>query len=791
MNDKNKFQDELANLAQAQEVPGDPPVYYAQVWLNETYGNISNWVTLAEDGLTGQGTMGGLVRALQHELGTGVDGGFGAGTEAAFESFYSSTGGQLQLIMSSENNMNNIVKAALWCKGYYGYVNYNYDGHIDQTTFDGLEMLKEDAGIDGLLGWGVISAKLMKSLLSMDQFVLVESAGGKSDIREIQQYLNANFGDYIGIIPCDGIYQRSMNEALIKRLQYIEGQRGSAVDGIFGSGTQNLLPILNDSNHPAEAVRLFNFCLTCNGYNSSGTAWTSDVKTQACAFQSRYLIAETGNGDVDTWMALLLSKGNPNRAAQGCDCATILDEAKANALYAAGYRYVGRYLSGTVGSGPSVLSKAMTKSEMTAIFNAGLRIFAIFQEGVPSLQRYTYELGKEDATKAISAAKSLDIPMREYIYFAVDYDVLDGYISSTVKPYFEGINEAFEDNGHIYNIGIYGSRNVCSRICSEYGLASSCFVGDMSTGFSGNMGFPLPECWAFDQFHEYSFSYNYGLLSFPLDKDAVSGRYCGFNKFGGISDGAVPVTDRQKREEVYKIIDSILNLAGADENGNIHTPDGKVYKVPIDESGIAWNSPPIVLDVGAVKITLSYKHSELFDLNNKDDIVYTASTIENGFSPEFSASASYASDLFDDIAEGLSTEISIGANKDDWLSAVAQVIVPVSTGKVYFGVKASSVGALSAFITVESYLGTNKNIENSVSVKIEITTNVQTGSGIKDTIDKYLTKENVRVAVACATIAVLVGVAAYTGALSLIGAAVIQVINSISAFINNVISVPA
>ena len=147
--------------------------------------------------------------------------------------------------------------------------------------------------------------------------------------------------------------------------------------------------------------------------------------------------------------------------------------------------------------------------------------------------------------------------------------------------------------------------------------------------------------------------------------------------------------------------------------------------------------------------------------------------------------------MFDDIAEGLSTEISIGANKDDWLSAVAQVIVPVSTGKVYFGVKASSVGALSAFITVESYLGTNKNIENSVSVKIEITTNVQTGSGIKDTIDKYLTKENVRVAVACATIAVLVGVAAYTGALSLIGAAVIQVINSISAFINNVISVPA
>lgn len=733
MNDKNKFQNELANLAQAQEVPGDPPVYYAQVWLNETYGNISNWVTLAEDGLTGQGTMGGLVRALQHEIGTGVDGGFGAGTEAAFESFYSSTGGQLQLIMSSENNMNNIVKAALWCKGYYGYVNYNYDGHIDQTTFDGLETLKEDAGIDGLLGWGVISAKLMKSLLSMDQFVLVESAGGKSDIREIQQYLNANFGDYIGIIPCDGIYQRSMNEALIKRLQYIEGQRGSAVDGIFGSGTQSLLPILNDSNHPAEAVRLFNFCLTCNGYNSSGTAWTSDVKTQACAFQSRYLIAETGNGDVDTWMALLLSKGNPNRAAQGCDCATILDEAKANALYAAGYRYVGRYLSGTVGSGPSVLSKAMTKSEMTAIFNAGLRIFAIFQEGVPSLQRYTYELGKEDATKAISAAKSLDIPMREYIYFAVDYDVLDGYISSTVKPYFEGIYEVFEDNGHIYNIGIYGSRNVCSRICSEYGLASSCFVGDMSTGFSGNMGFPLPECWAFDQFHEYSFSYNNGLMSFPLDKDAVSGMYLGFSEFGNMSSGTVPVTDNQKRTAVYDII---KNVNGVTEQ----------IASPLE---LNWDLPTIKIPpygISPIEIEITYTQSVLVDLT-QDKANYATFSVSNG--DVVGMDTSYTSELFETVSGALSADAGIDIG-DDGVELILQLTQSVENGKISFGVSTAN-NKTSAFVVVESYLGSSKHIYNSVSVKIKLSIDddeVQQAELVKETVKEYMTTAVLAVAVA-------------------------------------------
>lgn len=759
MNDKNKFQNELANLAQAQEVPGDPPVYYAQVWLNETYGNISNWVTLAEDGLTGQGTMGGLVRALQHELGTGVDGGFGAGTEAAFESFYSSTGGQLQLIMSSENNMNNIVKAALWCKGYYGYVNYNYDGHIDQTTFDGLETLKEDAGIDGLLGWGVISAKLMKSLLSMDQFVLVESAGGKSDIREIQQYLNANFGDYIGIIPCDGIYQRSMNEALIKRLQYIEGQRGSAVDGIFGSGTQSLLPILNDSNHPAEAVRLFNFCLTCNGHKSSGTAWTSAVKEKTRAFQSRYSIAETGNGDVDTWMALLLSKGNPNRAAQGCDCATILDEAKANALYAAGYRYVGRYLSGTVGSGPSVLSKAMTKSEMTAIFNAGLRIFAIFQEGVPSLQRYTYELGKEDAAKAISAAKSLDIPMREYIYFAVDHDVLDGYISSTVKPYFEGINEVFEDNGHIYNIGIYGSRNVCSRICNEYGLASSCFVGDMSTGYSGNMGFPLPECWAFDQFHEYSFSYNNGLMSFPLDKDAVSGMYLGFSEFGNMSSGTVPVTDNQKRTAVYDII---KNINGVTEQ----------IASPLE---LNWESPSILIPphgAGPIQIEITYTQSVLVDLT-QDKANYATFSVSNG--DVVGMDTSYTSELFETVSGALSADAGIDIGNDG-VELILQLTQSVENGKISFGLSTAN-NKLSAFAVVESYLGSSKHIYNSVSVKIKLSMDddeVQQAELVKERIKEFAYGAVFYVAIAGVTLA-----AGKIIAISGAAGAVVNAINSL------------
>ena len=50
--------------------------------------------------------------------------------------------------------------------------------------------------------------------------------------------------------------------------------------------------------------------------------------------------------------------------------------------YDAGYRYVGRYLTGTVGG---TTSKAMTRDEIKSIFAAGLNIFPIFQEGTPSL----------------------------------------------------------------------------------------------------------------------------------------------------------------------------------------------------------------------------------------------------------------------------------------------------------------------------------------------------------------------------------------------------------------------
>ena len=63
---------------------------------------------------------------------------------------------------------------------------------------------------------------------------------------------------------------------------------------------------------------------------------------------------------------------------------------------------------------------------------------------------------------------------------------------NAVKQYFAGIRRVFAKAGYYYHAGIYGARNVCSKVCNS-GLAESSYVSDMSTGFSGNLGYKIPE----------------------------------------------------------------------------------------------------------------------------------------------------------------------------------------------------------------------------------------------------------------------------------------------------------
>lgn len=219
-------------------------------------------------------------------------------------------------------------------------------------------------------------------------------------------------------------------------------------------------------------------------------------------------------------MSLFLSSGNPNRAAIGADCATILTKAKAETLFNNGYRYIGRYLTGTYAGG---LSKALTIEEEQTILDAGLRFFPIYQDGGTKLSYFTSSQGTKDGQAAKEAALKLGIPSGTIIYFAVDFDALDYQITSNIIPYFKAVNDELQTG--IYRTGIYGPRNVCSRV-SKAGYSCSSFVGDMSTGFSGNLGYKIPDDWAFSQFAnlEGNNALGNGDGRIEIDKDAVSGK---------------------------------------------------------------------------------------------------------------------------------------------------------------------------------------------------------------------------------------------------------------------------
>ena len=53
----------------------------------------------------------------------------------------------------------------------------------------------------------------------------------------------------------------------------------------------------------------------------------------------------------------------------------------------------------------------------------------------------------------------------------------------------------------------------------------------MSTGFSCNLGYPIPKNWAFDQFYEMTFPSS---PSFGIDKDGYSGRDSGYSNFDNV-----------------------------------------------------------------------------------------------------------------------------------------------------------------------------------------------------------------------------------------------------------------
>ncbi|SPF51233.1 conserved hypothetical protein [Candidatus Desulfosporosinus infrequens] len=136
---------------------------------------------------------------------------------------------------------------------------------------------------------------------------------------------------------------------------------------------------------------------------------------------------------------------------EAIDCAATLTAAIVTVLKADGVVAVGRYLTGDY---------ALTPTELTAIHNASLSVFLIFETNPTTASYFTYNQGISDAAQAITAAVNLRAPNGIAIYFTVDFDAQSTDMGAIVD-YFQGVGDGL---GSKYLLGVYGSYAVMQAL---------------------------------------------------------------------------------------------------------------------------------------------------------------------------------------------------------------------------------------------------------------------------------------------------------------------------------------
>ncbi|MDC2865368.1 glycoside hydrolase domain-containing protein [Bacillus sp. BP-3] len=499
------------------EPVGDPAVFEVQKWVNEKYGKVSGFQPAPFNGKTGWSTVYALTRALQVELGiTSLADAFGPTTASKYKQW-----GEMSLgnVPTDEKGkaIVKILKGAMYCKGYNPG---KFDDVFDEKTKNAVVSLQKDAGLP--VADGKVYDYIFKAFLTMDAYSL--TPGGDEYVRQIQQDLNNKYYKTSGVQPTDGHYQRGTNKALVYGLQTEMGIAADSQTGSIGPATKNGLPILKVGSS-GRFVTLFQYALYFNGYDSGSfsTTYNASIESAVKKFQEFTLLPQDGVANKSTWLSALVSTGDPDRKGKACDCITEVTLERGKALKAAGYETVGRYLVNVAGG----INKKIQPGELKNIFDAGLSVFPIYQANGRQASSFSAEQGRLDAKAAYDAAKEYGFQDGTTIYFAVDFDAYGTDITDNILPHFKALNEKMVQLGGSYKVGVYGARNVCIQV-SEKGYAKTSFVSGMSTGFSGNLGYPLPKNWAFDQISTIKVGSGSGLIE--IDNNMKSNRDNGVSK---------------------------------------------------------------------------------------------------------------------------------------------------------------------------------------------------------------------------------------------------------------------
>jgi len=503
----------------------DPMVKASQEYLNATYGGNPGFNTITEDGITGWQTINAIIRGFQidHGISPTADS-FGPASQAAFNTAYGSTGGIVQQadLDTTEDNVYALIQCGIWCKGYSTGSNV-ITRHFYGGTGGGVKDMRADMGISA--SSSTVTLNIMKGLLSMDQYKLVPN--GSNIVRGFQQLLNQRYESYIGIIPADGIFGRVTSSSLIYAIQAEIGLPVGVANGVFGPTTRAKTPTIpygnnetdyNGQHYLSQSIlhfsEILDFAMYINGFGDGiidGVVSAQNVEH----FQTFVALPSTGVVDIQTWMSLLLSTGDNTRQGTACDTRFEITPAHLANLTANNYLYVGRYLTGGD-------FKELHDGEVTRIITGGRNIYPIYQRDGTYADYFSTYSGNMDALLAEGAARYHSVPRGTVIYFAVDYDVMDPDVTNHIIPYFEAVAGRLS----AYEVGIYAPRSVCSRVRSA-GYSVKSFVSGMSTGYSGNIGAPLPSDWAFDQIS--SITINHAGDALDIDNSIASGLDLGFN----------------------------------------------------------------------------------------------------------------------------------------------------------------------------------------------------------------------------------------------------------------------
>lgn len=539
----------------------DPYVVQAQVFINTTYGNgaLLGIAPLQEDGQTGWSVMHALTRALQYEMGIEqLSNAFGPLTYSTLEANYP---------VLNEGTMPSprfcqIIQSAMYCTGYTAGA---IDGFVHDIMKTEIQRLKSNMGVSEIWPGSGLEPKVMRGLFNLDAYV--RTPGGSEAVRATQRWLNGRYAQRrdFAVIPCDGHHSRDVARALLFGIQYEIGMEDGVANGNFGPGTQAGLRQNTVSIGSSGAwSRLFTAAMLLNGWQVTFGDFTTSVETRVREFQEFCMLTVNGTGDYRTWASLLVSYGDPTREGSACDGVTKITPARAQTLISHGYQYIGRYLYSV--PDPNLPEKQIQPGELQTIVDYGLSCFPIYQTWSRDAAYFSSYQGTLDAFQAIEWAQFHGFKPGTIIYFAVDYDAVDWEVTEFVMPHFQNIHSTLSSSVSGYRVGIYGPRNVCQRVSNE-GYAETSFVADLSSGFSGNLGYPLPDNWAYDQISTITIGSGDGAIE--IDNNIATGRDTGQDSFNPpkLNDQADQLLPEEHHEGLLSDVQGYLESIGVPETG--------------------------------------------------------------------------------------------------------------------------------------------------------------------------------------------------------------------------------